>query len=54
MPLPEFDKHGDLPAGVWPVSWDEVVERFGAGTPLRMRATRILSHIHDLAVRTGH
>lgn len=54
MPLPEFDELGDLPPGVYRVSWEEVVERFGVGTLQRMRCTRILSRIHDLAVRSGH
>ena len=54
MPLPEFNEFGDLPAGVFRASWNEVVERFGGGTPQRQRCTRILSHIHNIAVRTGH
>ena len=54
MALPEFNELGDLPAGVFRASWHEVVERFGGGTQQRLRCTRILSHVHDMAVRTGH
>ena len=54
MSLPEFDELGDLPVGVHRAAWQEVIDRFGGATAQRLRCTRILSHIHDIAVRTGH
>ena len=54
MALPEFNEVGDLPPGVYRASWHEVVERFGGGTQQRLRCARILRHVYDMAVRTGH
>lgn len=53
MPLPPFDRRGDLPEGVHRASLDEVLARFGQGTPQRLRVTTILTHIYELARRTG-
>ena len=30
MALPQFNEAGDLPLGLHPVSWAELLERFGA------------------------
>jgi hypothetical protein len=54
MPLPEFNENGDLPPGVYRVSIDEVIGRFSGSTSARVRCTWTLSHIYNLAVRTGH
>jgi hypothetical protein len=35
MPLPAFDEQGDLPVGVHQATLDEVLTRFGHGTPQR-------------------
>jgi hypothetical protein len=53
MPLPEFDSHGDLPAGVHEATLAEVLERFGHGTPQRRLVTARLERIYELAQRTG-
>ncbi len=54
MPLPSFDAIGDLPPGVYPVTLGEVLHRFGAVGGQREVCTRNLSHIYELAQRTGH
>src|SRR5437868_1032868 len=53
MPLPEFNALGDLPEGIHLVGLDEVLARFGAGTPRRRTVTGQLRRIHSLAVSTG-
>ncbi len=54
MPLPAFSSHGDLPEGVYKASLDEVVARFGHGTPQRQLVTTRLRHIYALAHATGN
>ena len=54
MPLPEFNASGDLPPGVHPSPFAEVVQRFGGTSETRARCTVRVAHIHDLAQRTGH
>jgi len=53
MPLPELDRYGDLPVGVHQASLDEVIARFGHGTPQRrlvaMRLLRIMTSLAALA-----
>lgn len=53
MPLPEFDNHGDLPVGVHQATLDEVLARFGHGTPQRQLVTARLLRIYELARSTG-
>jgi hypothetical protein len=53
MPLPELDRYGDLPVGVHQASLDEVIARFGHGTPQRQLVTKRLLRIYDLARGTG-
>ena len=53
MPLPAFNNRGDLPEGVYKASLDEVVARFGHGTPQRQLVTTRLRHIYALAHATG-
>lgn len=54
MSLPPFGPSGDLPEGLYQVSVDEFLARFGSGTPQRERiATRlqqVFARIHLLGV----
>jgi hypothetical protein len=54
MPLPGFNEFGDLPEGRHVAPLDEVLARFGSGTPQRQVVTDRLRRIHALAVATGH
>lgn len=54
MPLPEFDKSGDLPAGVHQASLAETVDRFAAGSKRRKLIARRLERIHRIASQTSH
>ena len=54
MPLPGFNEFGDLPEGRHRASLDEVLERYGSGTPQRQGETDRLRCVHALAVATGH
>jgi hypothetical protein len=51
--LPDFNDAGDLPAGTYPATFEEVVARFGAGTAQRQDVTARLEKIVALAARTG-
>src|SRR5262245_47710607 len=53
MPLPDFNDEGDLPEGVYRATWDEVVARFGHGSPQRQEVTARLQRIRELALGTG-
>src|SRR5260370_32188295 len=53
MPLPELDRYDDLPVGVHQASLDEVIARFGHGTPQRQLVTTRLLRICDLARGSG-
>ena len=53
MPLPEFNEFGDLPEGRHGASLDEMVARFGSGTPQRAAVTDRLRRIYQLAVAVG-
>jgi hypothetical protein len=53
MPLPAFDERGDLPVGVQRATLDEVLTRFGHGTPQRQVVTGRLVRIYELARGTG-
>ncbi len=53
MPLPPFDSRGDLPEGVHRASLEDVLARFGHGTPQRQLVTARLTSIYELAQRTG-
>jgi hypothetical protein len=54
MPLPDFDPSGDLPPGVYRATLNEVTQRFGSAGGQRRVSTRRLSHVYELARRTGH
>ena len=49
MPLPELDRYGDLPVGAHQASLDEVIARFGHGTPKRQLVT---NHATPIATTT--
>ncbi len=53
MALPAFNSDGDLPEGVHPARFDEVIGRFGAGATERVAVTARLQRIHKLAAATG-
>jgi len=52
-PLPDFNSGGDLPPGVYGVTLEEVVRRFGGGSPQREKVTGRLNRIYNLARSTG-
>src|SRR3712207_3407200 len=54
MPLPDFNESGDLPQGRHGASLDEVLARFGGGTPQRIAVTDRLRLIYALALAAGH
>lgn len=54
MPLPDFNEFGDLPVSRHAASVDEVLNRFGSGTPQRQDVTNRLRRIYSLAAATGH
>jgi hypothetical protein len=54
MPLPNFDATGDLPPGVYRAALHEVLRHFGTVGGQRGACTRHLSHIYELAQRTGY
>jgi hypothetical protein len=53
LPVPDFKADGDLPPGVHAATLDEVVARFGQGSPQREAVTRRLLRIYQLASGTG-
>jgi hypothetical protein len=53
MSLPNFNRAGDLPEGLYKVTLDEVIARFGAGTAQRRAVTERLRRVYELANRTG-
>jgi len=53
MMMPPFNAQGDLPPGVHQATLVEVVERFGQGTPERIRVTERLQQVIALAHGTG-
>jgi hypothetical protein len=52
--LPDFDSSGDLPPGVHRATLNEVLQRFGTAGGQRGVCTLRLSHVYELAQRTGH
>ena len=54
MPLPGFNASGDLPRGVHRATLNEVIQRFGSVGGQRGVCTLRLSHVYELAQRTGH
>ena len=54
MPLLPFTASGDLPPGVHRATLSETLERFGRGSPQRMRVGLRLERIYNVARATGH
>jgi hypothetical protein len=54
MSLPALNADGDLPAGVYPATIDEVLARFGQGSAQRRKVAGLLHHVFALAKSTGH
>jgi hypothetical protein len=53
MPLPAFNEFGDLPEGIYAAALDEVIARFGLGTPQRVAVTDRLQRICQMAAAAG-
>lgn len=53
MALPNFNSKGELPEGVYQATIDEVIARFGTGTPRRQEVSANLLRIYHLAKATG-
>lgn len=53
MALPELDDAGELPVGVHPAPFTEVLTRFGAGGPQRQEVTARLERVRGCASATG-
>ncbi len=51
--LPPFDDHGYLPPGIHECSWDELVVRFGIGSPERNVQIKELRQFLDWCRQTG-
>lgn len=51
--LPPFNDNGDLPPGIHLANFAEVTNRFGVGSDARTRALVKLTHLLELAERTG-
>src|SRR5687768_5669794 len=54
MALPPFNSDGDLPPGVFQVTLNEALDRFGAGSAQRRAVGNRLARVHQLASSTGH
>lgn len=52
MTIPPLDEHGNLHVGIHPADWEEIYERFGSGTPVRVRRFNKLKFLHKLASLT--
>lgn len=50
--LPPFSAAGDLPAGIYRVTLQQLLRRFGEGSRQRVAAGRRLERIHRIAVAT--
>lgn len=53
MALPEFDENGDLPPGVHPASFAEILDRFGHGSIQRSAVSDRLNRVYQHAIATG-
>jgi hypothetical protein len=52
MPIPAFQEDGNLPSGLYPVDWMELMKYF-AGTPRRIILLERLRNLYSLAKATG-
>ena len=53
MPLPSFNRAGDLPEGLYQATLVEIIARFGEGTVKRRAVTERLQRVYELATTTG-
>ena len=53
MPVPPFNTQGELPEGIHHATMDEVIARFGTGTPQRQLLASYLLRIYALVSATG-
>jgi hypothetical protein len=53
MPIPPFNKDGDLPVAIYSATIDEVAERFGWQNQRRQELTTRLTRVFHLAKGTG-
>ena len=53
MPLLHLNSAGELPEGVHQATIDDILARFGSGSPQRQSVTARLRHIYALARATG-
>lgn len=53
MPLPHFEKTGDLPVGLHRVPLEELLARLGGGSHQRQTVTARLLRVYRTAVATG-
>lgn len=51
--LPPFDEYGNMPAGVYAATLDEVISRFGVSTRARQIVAQRLARIHEIAKSTN-
>jgi hypothetical protein len=51
--IPDFNEHGYLPAGVYPVSLDEIEARFGRQSEVRQVQMESLRWLVELARKAG-
>lgn len=51
--IPDFNEHGNLPPGIHLATIDEVVERFGSGSPERDVEVREMTEFVEWAKRAG-
>jgi hypothetical protein len=54
MSLPEFNKDGDLPQGVYKATLKELLNRFSSGSPKRIVLAERLERVYQIALNTGH
>jgi hypothetical protein len=52
MSFPGFNERGDLPEGIYPASFEELIARFGKASPTRQEVTTRLQRIWDMAFAT--
>ena len=53
MALPDLNDDGELPVGLHPARFDEVMARFGNGSGQRQAVTARLTRIYERATATG-
>jgi hypothetical protein len=53
MALPELNSGGELPEGVHGATMEDIIGRFGSGTPQRRAVTARMLRIYDLAQASG-